>query len=582
MANKYQAGLYLQLNNFGYSDASLAEVMDYLRMKVVPASMDTNPKKRRFIQKWSKDWEVKSGKLIHTPLNLTVVPDDKRNDVLKSIYEDITTGVGQGISMFYKRVRDSYLNIRRSNVSAFLKSQKVYQITKSQNHILNKPIMSSSPNERYGLDCINLVSYASANGGIDHGYKFILTIVDYFSRKVWLRPLISQTAVSVRNAMVNLVAETKTYSRIIVCDNGGEFKRETLDWMKEHNIQVINTLSYSPESAGLVEGTNKKVRKVLQEIMIRTNSRRWTTHLQTTANLLNTQTNGTTKRTPDSIWKPGHKLQGEQDQDVIRLHERRIVNAVKNNQTVEFKVNDFVRIKMGTLYSKVRKFIKSGDKKNIVVNYSPDVYKITNILAKDKPDTTIEYEKLRYTLSNLDGTPLATELKRNNPNAVRKSKRFFASDMMKVNDPKEETYLKDFSVEDAIALNKMDKRNDIAVARAQPRPAAIVRAILPLPVPAIRAVPPVRPPAPIVPVVENYVGKEVENTFGGFGRRLFVGKITSYDRDKKLYTAKYSDGYEQEYTLAERKKHLKRENVANVRPQRERRQVVIGGAVHYI
>jgi hypothetical protein len=100
----------------------------------------------------------------------------------------------------------------------------------------------------------------------------------------------------------------------------------------------------------------------------------------------------------------------------------------------------------------------------------------------------------------------------------------------------------------------MDKRNDIAVARAQPRPAAIVRAVLSLPVPAIRAVPPVRPPAAIIPVVENYIGKELENTFGGFGRRLFVGKITSYDRDKKLYTAKYSDGYEQEYTLAEIKK----------------------------
>jgi hypothetical protein len=170
----------------------------------------------------------------------------------------------------------------------------------------------------------------------------------------------------------------------------------------------------------------------------------------------------------------------------------------------------------------------------------------------------------------------------NNPNAVRKSKRFFASDMQLVNNPEEEAYLKDFSVEDAIKLNKMDKRNDIAVARARPRPAPIVRAVLPLPVPANRAVPPVRPPAPIVAVVENYVGKEVENTFGGFGRRLFVGKIISYDKYSKKYTAKYSDGYEQEYTLAEIKKHLKREVVANVRPQRERRQVVIGGTVHYI
>jgi hypothetical protein len=344
--------------------------------------------------------------------------------------------------------------------------------------------------------------------------------------------------------------------------------------MKDNNITYIKTLSYSPESNGLVEGANKKVWNILREIMIRTNLRNWTTHLQTAVNLLKTQMNGTTKRTPNSIWKERHELQGEQDRDTIRRHERRIINTVKNNGTVEYKIGDSVRVKMGTLYSSVRKVLKSGDRKNVVVNHSPTVYKITNILAKDKPDrrvgnNTISFEKLRYTLSNFNGTPLATQLKNNNPNAVRKSKSFFASDMQLVNDPDKETYLKDFSVEDAIKLNKIDKHNDIAVQRAKPRPGPIVRAVLPLPVPAIRAVPPVRPPALIVPVVEDYVEKEVENTFGGFGRRLFIGKIKRCDDVKKLYNVKYADGYEQEYTLAEIKKYLRRENVANVRPQRD-------------
>ena len=181
--------------------------------------------------------------------------------------------------------------------------------------------MSSSPNERYGIDCINMVSYASSNGGVDRGYKYILTVVDYFSRYTWARPLKAQTALNVRSALMSIVAETKTYPRIVQADNGSEFQAETSAWMREHNIVYVKTLSYSPESNGLVEGTNKKIRKVLREIMIRTNSRNWTTHLQTTANLLNSQVNGTTKRTPDSVWKPGHELQGEQDQDIIRLHE---------------------------------------------------------------------------------------------------------------------------------------------------------------------------------------------------------------------------------------------------------------------
>jgi hypothetical protein len=208
---------------------------------------------------------------------------------------------------------------------------------------------------------------------------------------------------NVRNALIDIVAETKTYPRIAQFNNGSEFQGETSAWYKDHNITYMKN--------GLVEGRNKLVRKILREINIRTTSQNWTNHLQTTANLLNAQRNGTTKRNPNDIWKEGHELQGEQDQSIIRLHERRIINAIKNNDTTEHKLGDFVRVKMGTLYSSVRKLIKSGDKKNIVANYSPTVYKITNILGKDKADrrvgnNVLSFEKLRYTLSNLDGTIL--------------------------------------------------------------------------------------------------------------------------------------------------------------------------------
>jgi hypothetical protein len=185
--------------------------------------LDNSGKKKRFLAKWETDFKIVNDESICSPLNLMVVPDDKRNDVLKKIYEDITFGVGQGIDTFYARVRDKYLNIRRSDVSTFLKSQKLCQITKNQNHTTNKPIMSSSPNERRALDCINKVSYTSSNGGIDRGWKFILTVVDCFSRKCWLRPLKSQTSINVKNALVNIVAETKTYPRIVQADNGSEF-----------------------------------------------------------------------------------------------------------------------------------------------------------------------------------------------------------------------------------------------------------------------------------------------------------------------------------------------------------------------
>jgi hypothetical protein len=242
----FDASRYLTLNNYGYSPESIAIVKEYLRTRVLPESLDNSAKKKRFLAKWEKDFKIENNKLVYIPLNLIVVPDDQRNIVLLNIYKDLRRGVGQGISMFYNRVRDKYLNIRR---------------------------------------------------------------------KVWIRPLKTQTAVNVRNALINIVQETKTYPKIIQADNGSEFKKETSEWMKEHDIVYIKTLSYSPESNGLVEGKNKIVRKVLREIMIRRNSRNWTNYLQICADLMNTQRNGTTKENPDDIWREGHELAGEKNED---------------------------------------------------------------------------------------------------------------------------------------------------------------------------------------------------------------------------------------------------------------------------
>jgi hypothetical protein len=92
----------------------------------LPESIDNSGKKKRFLAKWEKDFKIVNDKLVYIPLNLTVIPDDKRNDLLLKIYKDLKQGVGQGIDMFYSRVREKYLNIRRIDVSKFLKSQKVY------------------------------------------------------------------------------------------------------------------------------------------------------------------------------------------------------------------------------------------------------------------------------------------------------------------------------------------------------------------------------------------------------------------------------------------------------------------------
>jgi hypothetical protein len=100
----YNPSLYLTLNNYGYSPQSIAQVKEYLRTRNFPDSIDTSGKKKRFLAEWEKDFKIDNDKLVYSPLNLIVVLDDKRNDVLKKIYEDITQGPGQAIDIFYARL----------------------------------------------------------------------------------------------------------------------------------------------------------------------------------------------------------------------------------------------------------------------------------------------------------------------------------------------------------------------------------------------------------------------------------------------------------------------------------------------
>ena len=154
---------------------------------------------QRFYEKWSQ-FIIEDDKPFYKKLNLEVIPDDERESKMKKLYENNVTGVSRGITMFYHRICDKYLNIRRNDVSNFLKLSNLYfnfnlyqknyifyQITRTQNHVINKPILSRNVNERYGIDCIDMTSFAKENGGINNGYKFILTVVDYFFRYVWAR-----------------------------------------------------------------------------------------------------------------------------------------------------------------------------------------------------------------------------------------------------------------------------------------------------------------------------------------------------------------------------------------------------------
>ena len=225
------------------------------------------------------------------------------NDKLIEIYDDPNIGLGLGIVSFYNIVKDKYIGIKRDDIEHFLKNQTVYQITKEPKKGINKPIITTYPNERWAIDLVDMEIYEKQN----NGNKYILTCIDYFTKYVWAEPLKDTKSSSVKNAMINICDKSNTKPKIIQSDNGSEFKGDFSDWANDNDIDLVKTLSYSPTSNGLIENFNKQLRKMIREGTIRYNSLNWVNHLNEYTNNHNNHKNTTTKYAPIEIWNEGNK-----------------------------------------------------------------------------------------------------------------------------------------------------------------------------------------------------------------------------------------------------------------------------------
>lgn len=416
------------LNHIIFDDNTIEEITNYIESgKLITPydgieTQEGKRHKKRFIEKFS-NFEMRNDKLVYVGSEdkvYEVIKPNEVEDLLKEIYSN-PESAGLGIYKFYRKICGDYVGVQYKDVKKFLESQQYYQLTKPiLKPTINKPIISSRPNERWAIDLIDMNRYIKSN----RKYRYILTCIDYFTKFGFAEPLKNKTSNDVVRAMNNIVSRATGIPRILQKDNGGEFQGLLNDWLDEHKVKFVNTQSYSPQSNGLVENFNRQLRRIIRELFIRNKSLNWVDDLQTAVNSKNGMINETTQHTPNELY-----LKPLSQDNHNNVSERIQQNANKTLvQAPIFNVGDLVRIKMTALQSQIRQKIKHQDKKYIVVSYSPDIYVVASVISKDHPN-----ENYRYTVKTLDDEPLLTQSQRNNPNRIRANKRFFGTDFIKAN-----------------------------------------------------------------------------------------------------------------------------------------------------
>ena len=451
------------LNNYieWKTEQGIVGVAKYIETKdtaapLFPAYVDSVQKKKIFAKRFgNSDFKIeKQGarySVFYQPplesnkdtyqLRLQVVYPDKKEDILKELHEDRKTGQGIGIRLFYNLVSGKYLNIARAEVQDFLRSQADYSISRPYNKIkYNKPVLAKKANERWGLDTMKMARYSNFMSEKDGDKEKIfqenlqtmnmkgsmtniLTVIDYFSKKVWARAMKDGTALSTAKAFIEILDESKTRPRILHRDDGKEFAgefKELIDNINKkqlqensHQIKTISTKPYSSTSNGLVERANSMIRSRIRAGFVKNNNLEWVKYLPDYVENINNQRPQGALLTPNQLWTQGYvpqsrpkkRVEGMKDvpvptdkssvEELRQVQQRKLIEKGqkqlnKGNPPQVFKVGDYVRVALtntdmfgeetGSLMRKRHKQGGSDNPKYSAVRYSPDIYQISRVI----------------------------------------------------------------------------------------------------------------------------------------------------------------------------------------------------------
>ena len=263
-----------------------------------------------------------------------MLDEEETKEALRKIHQDGHLGAKKTLDIFRERFKGvkEYTQCE-AIVKACPSCQKgtdYKQKKKATGHI-----NSTRPWDLLSVDVVGPLPYTK------EGYRFILSIIDCFSRYTILVPLKDHTAKSVSKALYEHVIAYFGVPRGILSDRGREFTGKVWEEMLQLlDVQPHRTSPYYPQGNGLIERMHRTLGNVLRSKLIERNDKEWTLYLPGIMMILN---------------EAPHETHGYSPNQVVCGHRVRLpVDLIWPNTMNSGGVTDFVR-QLHRRMAKVRK-----------------------------------------------------------------------------------------------------------------------------------------------------------------------------------------------------------------------------------
>ena len=112
----------------------------------------------------------------------------------------------------------------------------------------------------WSLDILDLKDYGPKN---NRGYRYVLVIIDNFSKFGWTVPLKNKIAITIKNSFENILISSKRRPGLIETDRGKEFYNNIFqDFLNKNNIKIFSR--NTSLGAVLAKRFNRTIRDLLK------------------------------------------------------------------------------------------------------------------------------------------------------------------------------------------------------------------------------------------------------------------------------------------------------------------------------
>ena len=270
---------------------------------------------------------------------------------------------------------------KRDLIKIFI--EEIYSRSPNKNYETNKTMIKSI-DDTWSSDLLDMNDYGPKN---NRGYRYILVIVDNFSKFGWTIPLKNKYSQSITDAFSQINKTSKRKPNLLETDDGKEYVNKIFNEFLNNN-KIKRYSRYTDKGAVFAERFNRTIRNLLKKPVFLAGKADWVSELPSVIKQYNNTFHHSIKMKPiDASRKSNQKL---------------VYNNLKDDrekQKPKYKLGQLVRT------ADIKRVFSKGDS----TNWSYKLYTITEVIHDTIPSYRIDYLPERYNENLLLPTKLSLE-----------------------------------------------------------------------------------------------------------------------------------------------------------------------------